>query len=217
VLIDTIMPEHEIYLVAGASGAGKTTWLLQMLVEWSQGLPVLGYASHPEPWVYATADRSKDGAERRMTGSGLNPSSVPLIAAWDNGLSFDGIVDRAVEAKAKLLVIDGFSRFSPSHNSSTQVSNWLNSVHRTMRMHDMTLMGVCEEPKMKPKDRYAKGRQRISGPAAWGHHAETVFLIEHFDDKKIGDPRRKLILLPREAPEVEFRATIATGRFTILP
>jgi AAA domain len=216
-LIHSIMPEHEIYLVAGSSGAGKTSWLLSMLLEWSQGYPVFGRKSHPVPWAYATADRSREGAERRMVGAGIPVEFVPLIAAWDEGLTFNGIVQQAQDMGAKLLVIDGFSRFSPSHNSSRAVSDWLNSVHRTLRQADLTLIGVVEEPKMKPADKYMKRRQRISGPAAWAHHAETIFLVEQLDDKKVGDMRRKLVVLPRNAPEVEYNATMAGGVFKIVP
>jgi hypothetical protein len=70
----------------------------------------------------------------------------------------------------------------------------------------LTVLGIAESPKMKPKEKYGDPRQRISGCTAWASHASTVFLLEPLDNDPSGSnadrqlwvcrktgPRRKLV------------------------
>jgi len=202
-LIEKILPAREISLVAGPSGAGKTKWLLQTLIGWKAGLPVLGQRSHPVPWIYASADRSIEGVKRNMDDMGLDFQLLPLLPAWDERMSLSAIFDAAKKAGARLLVIEAFGSFVDPPGRGNQVKAFMSSVSAMLRMEDMTVIGVMESPKMKPRERYENPRQRISGVAAWGHFSETVILIEPAHADTAG-PERILWLCPRNAPMVKY-------------
>jgi hypothetical protein len=72
-IVDPIFPAGVMHLIGGPSGHGKTTWLLQMLWEWEQGLPMLGkYKSNPCPWVYVCCDRSLRETTETLQRLGYN-------------------------------------------------------------------------------------------------------------------------------------------------
>lgn len=197
-LIETIMPHHEVHLLAGPSGSGKTRWLLHTLVnDWAKGFPVLGLKSYPCPWVYVSADRSMASVERTLTDMGINPALVPTIAAWDNETSALGIVEDVRKIGAQLVVWEAFGSFVQAPYGATAIKKYLNWANRMCRDYDLTILGVVESPKMKPKDRYDNPRQRVSGAASWSHFSETIFVMDFTNAADVTDCRRELSILPR--------------------
>lgn len=225
-IVDTLLPEQAIHLVAGPTGAGKSRWLMEMLQDWQQGKPVLGYASNPRPWLYVSADRQKIEVDRTLISLGILPSTVPVFPAFGvmPPMGWMGIMEEAERLDIELLVWEGFGKYVESNAGGTGVTNWLNKItwrlshtqHGADRTKPLTIIGVMEQPKMKPGDRYANPRQRISGPAAWGHSASTIILIEH-KTKTCQGPLRSLEIYPRDGADISRNATLATGHFTIIP
>ena len=215
-IVDQLLPVEEVHLIAGPTGAGKTRWLVETVLAWSQGLPWFGYASFPVPWLYVAGDRTQAGCNRTFRSLDISPERIPLLPAWDLQLGMSGVIDRANAAGAKFLIFEGFHKYAEGINSK-QVANWLQGISAMLRQNHLSILGVMEEPKMKPKDRYLNPRQRISGCAAWGHCCETIFLIEHKDEANITDPRRILYVCPRNAPTAICQATLADGHFRIIP
>lgn len=207
-LIDQILPSQEIHLLAGPTGAGKTRWLLQALKnQWEKGLPVLGFESHPVPWCYVSTDRSMRDCYKTFKSIGINPLDMNIIPAWGKEYkSMAQILDAIGKLNAKLAVIEGFQSFSDSIDKQ-RVKDHLRSI-QTQADDGLTVIGVCESPKMKPHEVYANPRQRVSGVAAWGHFSNTIFLVEPASATP-GDPGRLLTVCPRHAPDFQVAANIA--------
>ena len=199
-LVEAILPSTEIHLLAGPTGAGKTRWLFDTLMDWEQGLPVLGHSSHPVPWIYVANDRSMDGVNRTLDTMEITRDAFPIIPAWDMKMTWLQMIDAIEAEKAQLAIIEGFGGLVDSPGHSHQVRNFLCSTYSLIKQCDITIIGVVESPKMKPKDSYANPRQRVSGVATWGHHTETIFLVEPTDASNASDPRRTLTVCPRNAP-----------------
>jgi len=70
-LIEGIIPEKTVNLVAGPADAGKSTWVLKMIVDFLQGKPILNGESHPCPVAYVLTDRSLDDTHERFDRLGL--------------------------------------------------------------------------------------------------------------------------------------------------
>lgn len=209
---------RQIHLLGGPSGAGKTTWLLQTLVERFQlGLPVLGYPTHPVPWVYVASDRSLEGVHGRLTDIGINPKGVNIIPAWDKGLTFNQISAEIDASGAKLAVIESFGSFVETPGGPWQVKSFLQSTHRWIHPRDLTIIGVVESPKMKPHEKYEIARQRVSGVAAWGHFSETIFLLEFAEPKDATSDKRILTVCSHRGANVVAKGGFDrnTGRLVI--
>src|SRR6266436_434626 len=196
-LVDVIIPKHEVHLLGGPSGAGKTRWLLHTLLRWEQGEDFLCYKSHPVPWVYVAADRSCASVQRTLIGMGIEPGRILTIPAWDQGMNENQIMDKIAKCKAKLAVWEAFGSFVPEPQRGPQVKQYLTRMQRFCQEVDTTIIAVVESPKMKPYERYENPRQRISGAAGWGHFSETIFLVEPDDVGKLENPYRTLYVAPR--------------------
>lgn len=215
-LVDTIFPCGEAHLVGGPTGAGKTRWLFDTLLAWQRVEPVLGYPSHPCPWLYVSSDRSEKSVLRTLVSMGIDPKQIPLLSAMDKRLTLSQIMDHAQERRAGLVVIESFGNFVDPPGLSIQVRNFFYSLRPFLNSTSATIIGVMESPKMKPKERYENPRQRIAGVATWGHYADTIALIE---PEQPDEPNcnRNIIVCPRNAPEVHIKAAFVDGHLRPLP
>jgi RecA-family ATPase len=209
-LVDTILPCGEIHLVGGPTGAGKTRWLFDTLLDWQAGRSVLGYRSHPCRWAYVSCDRRDASVYRTLETMGIDPKDIPLVGGMSRKLTLSQILDEVQKMAAKLVVIEAFGGFVDPPNSVT-VRNFFYSFQDILEKTGMTIIGVVESPKMKPKERYANPRQRISGAAAWGHYAETIVLVEP-KTPEIPNSPRVVTVCPRNASEIRFDAMFEGGR-----
>lgn len=227
-IVDGIFPEQTIHLVAGSTGAGKSRWLLEWLADWQQGKPVIdGRQSNPVPWLYVSGDRSEKEATATIVDLGLNAKTIPLLPAFGvmPPIGALGVLDMAEKRDVGLLVWEGFGQYVESNAGSSKVKSWLNMIvwrlsrteHGKLRTRPLTIIGVMEQPKMKPRDKYSNARQRISGPAAWGHTASTIVMVEHALPTCKG-PMRNLEIYPHHGgSEIILKASLASGHFTIIP
>jgi len=212
-LIDGILPKQEVHLLAGVTGAGKTTWLFHTLLEWEKGLPVLGLTSHPVPWAYVAADRSIASAYRTMNAMGLPLNSVNIIPAHGaDRKNWQGVVNALADKGAEFAVVEGFGGFVGGTGTHHDVAQFMHDVCAStapskMFPNGLTIMGVMESPKMKPAEKYALPRQRISGVATWGHMADCIFLIEHANPKQQGCADRVLYVCPRIGKDLEMKGS----------
>src|ERR1700761_328678 len=79
-IVDPLFPSGSVHLIAGPSGIGKTTWLLQQLHAWSRGEDVLGYSSHPCEWVYVSCDRALNELDATMRRLELGTWHAPVYS-----------------------------------------------------------------------------------------------------------------------------------------
>jgi len=201
-LIDDLLPENVVHLLGGPSGAGKTRWLINSLIEWRKGRPVLDKPSHPGKWLYISSDRGADEVNRMLERMQVDKSLVPLIPAFGKDYkNINEIMDIIVREKPKLTVIEAFGSFLDS-NSKKEVKAYLNRCKRFCDEAQTTIIGVVESPKMTPNKFYENPRQRISGVADWGHFASTIMIAE-FENPKNPNGARRLWICPRDYPSVE--------------
>jgi hypothetical protein len=98
--------------------------------------------------------------------------------------------------------MESYGSFVEHPATSTMVKAHLQASSKMCMMHDLTILGVMESPKMKPSERYSNPRQRISGVASWGHFSETVMLVEPIPGSE-SSPQRVLHICPRNGQALE--------------
>lgn len=224
-IIDEIMPSGEVHLIGGASGAGKTTWLLHLLKDWSEGKPVLGRKSHPVPFVYVSFDRGLATLDRTLRRLNLGQWDFPAYDVADLGLkelSLFAIVDKF--PVADLFVIEGFqgcvkdAAKGTSQNKSDML--WSADVRKKITNKNKTILGITHSPKMKQGESYVSSRSRFLGTQSL--LASTGTLIT-FDNPPAGldasgnpartDDREVLIEGPNFPPLKILYTRGANGRF----
>lgn len=171
---------------------------------WRRGKDVLGHRSYPVPWVYVVLDRPYTSVEATLLSLDIDPLMINIIPAMDLGYNrITQILDHAQKLAAKLVVIEMFGYLLPGPETRELVRSFMGSVQRMLSDTGMTIIGTMESPKMKPKDIYKNPRQRISGPASWGHCGETIMLVEPDFRKGEDSPHRVISIHTRNGkPEV---------------
>ncbi len=223
-LIERILPLGSIHVVAGPSGAGKSRWILETMLRTEQFEPIFGYPSHRYPWLYVTADRQEDEMWQTIDSLGISRERIPLLPAFAPLLRVGEVFEHIERTGAEVVVWEGFGAYVGDGAGSATVRRWLSMITERLRKNasgqlrerPLTIIGVLEQPKMKPKDRYANPRQRISGPAAWGHSVSTIILVDFANDECEG-PERKISVFPRNEKDMEYNATLETGHFVLTP
>jgi hypothetical protein len=197
-----------VHLCGGPSGAGKTRWLLPTLQNiWRLNKPVLGHKSYPVPYCYVPMDRPYSSVEETIISLGLDPLNINIIPAMDLGLKrITQVLDRAEQTGAKLVVVEMFAYLLEGPETRESVRDFMGATQRMLSNSGMTIIGTMESPKMRPKDVYRNPRQRISGPASWGHCAETIILIEPDPRKSETSNFRTIGIYPRNGSAESYKA-----------
>jgi hypothetical protein len=179
VSLESILAKNRINILGGVSDAGKTRFILPTAI-----------SDFQRPWAYISGDRSKLDAIDTFSLMGYDASQVPLIPAfgadhkpWRKCVE----VMSHMEPRPEYVIFEGFQRQCKNHNRPDSVYEFLNEVDSHLRPTTqfplgLTLLGIAESPKQKPRERYPDPRHRISGCSAWVSHASTVLVLEPLDN-----------------------------------
>lgn len=215
-IIDVLFPGRRVHLIGGASGAGKTTWLLQTLEQWRQSKPVFGYQSHPCSFAWISYDRDFEDFEETCERMHIDPTTYNFNApsGSDFKLPLLSYLETFVARNkgVKLLIIEGLSNRTPlgKMNDPVVVGSWLREIQFFCRKHDLTIIGVIHAPKMKERDRYKEPRSRLAGCASWPGYSSTAVIIE--EKNADGESElRELFILPRNARKHKYNLDFKDG------
>jgi len=202
-IIDSVFPGRRVHLIGGASGSGKTTWLLQTLEDWRQGRDIHGKKSHPCPFVYLSYDRDRDDFNETCERLGIDPSTYRFISPSSKqiaGLTIEQMLEAVLTSHpdTRLIIVEGIAVMTPEGKINDQriVGRWLRGLQEFCRDHDITIIGVLHSAKTKERDGYKEPRAKIAGCGAWAGYVSTVIILEEVTAES-NDSRRTLWILPR--------------------
>jgi hypothetical protein len=202
-----LFPSGEVSLIAGPSGAGKTTWLLQFILSLKRGERFFGRETNPKPYVFLCYDRSIDGLKRTCRRMRISLKDLNPLRPTDEEakLSLVQLLEEAVKKPkfkdTKVFFIEGLDMLVPQGKTGdlTTVSKFLDSLQRLASRHALTIIGSVGSPKTKPNEKYQSPRDRIFGSVGWGRKVETIIYLEQ--DTNQPDSLRQLWILPRNGKE----------------
>ena len=219
-LVDDIFPTRRVHLLGGVSDAGKTRFILPALLDWQQGKPFLGRASHPVPWAYVVGDRPVGEAVDTANSMGLfGIRMIPAYGAYNKDWWHIVQAAKALTPIPQLLVIEGFGDL-PEGESRKLVREFLSHVSAYCEDVNefpagLTVLGIMESPKLKPNERYKNPRQRISGVSSWGFHSSTVIIVEA-EDEECTSPDRTFWVCMKGAQRRKLKGTFdSQGRLVV--
>lgn len=202
-LIDGILPSEEVHLLAGPSGAGKTTVLLNVIAQWQDELPIFGHKSHPLPYVYISCDRSRKSVTATLTRLGLQDKITRILCRLDlpKPLTLQKVLKSAKEKypDAQVFFIEGFQLLPASGNEYKSTGEWLSEVTALCEHNHYTIIGVAHSPKRREDSAIIHPRESVLGSVAWAAYSDTVIYL----DINENDRSRYMQIMPRNAPEEE--------------
>jgi len=216
-IVDTIFPGQRVHLIGGASGAGKTTWLMQMIEDWRQEKPIYGFPSHPVPFVYLSYDRDTDDFIDTCDRLKIDPNTYNFVSPIEKDFDLPLLMMLEKLHKAnpetKLYIVEGIASQTPDGKINDQriVGRWLRQLQAFCKRYGVTIIGVLHAAKTKERDRYKEPRARIAGCGAWAGYSSTVVIIEE-ESADTDSSIRELMILPRNDKKFSFTLDFKDGR-----
>jgi hypothetical protein len=225
-IIEGILARDRLHLIAGPSGAGKTTLQGQMIEAISLGAPFLGHPTVTVPMLYITADRTR--AEHLETcqriGIDMDKMGVRIVTTDDYAtlpLLYE-ILDKHAK-EGYLVFVEPLPFFlvnaqnQPGNiNDPVQVARFLSTVKRRCSQGKYTMLGSCHGTKSKENNNYSLMREKIAGTSAWGAYTGTNIYVEPQDPTDPESPFRTVHWLLRNSRSfsTQFQFT-STGRLEV--
>lgn len=204
-ILENVIAERQVNLVAGASGSGKTRWIFQLKHEMEHQRKLLGYRTRQAVWGYLSGDRTGDSIRETLRTMGLGEMKVyscvdhkkvgrDLISLWPE-------VCTALEIVPEFLVVDGFTSFCPDGeiNAYAKVAKWLAGLQGFCESEGVTILGACHTSKAREGETILDPRQKIAGSVAWAAYTEGVVVIDRPFQGGPKDPWRDIYMCGRNA------------------
>ena len=205
------MPKREVHIFAAASGAGKTTYMLQMIDDLIEGLPVFDAPTHPIHPVYLCNDRSRDDLQRTFDRVKLRNQFPFYSVLTDPEFAKCNTPHDSIRTAKRLHPDCDFIAFDPisfnveNVNSSKEVSRLLRGLTNLSQEIDVTTNIVHNTAKVKTDSSYAQPRQRMAGCGAWGGYSNLNLIFEEEDEHDPTNPFRTLYICPRNGQDRTYR------------
>lgn len=232
-IVAPVFPTGGLHLIVGDSGTGKSTWSLQLLRDWSQGIGVLGgLPSYPCEWVYVSADRSLRDVNQTLKRLGYTDWNIPAYAVEElcgveegTKLLVPPTIFRIHELfpKAKLIFLEGLQTLSPNttrgQSQNKAETLWIMEMRHKILNKDITI--IATEHVSKSDVQSKSIRNRALGSASLIGGAGTIVSFDFPEASKVAgttahtDERVVNIVGPNFAPMVLDYSRDTDGRFIL--
>ena len=218
-LVSSWFPKGEVSLIGAPSGAGKTSFGLNLLEALRSGKEVWGHPAKARDYRVLSHDRSKRSIVSTVRSLGLPVDEVlPRVIRLTTKQQLANPADvfgvcLSANPGVEVWFIEGLDMWIPEMNKMDVVAPILDGLQRLATLHDVAVIATVGSPKQKGKDKYT-GRDALFGSAALARKAETIVTVGWTDDD---DPNsvRKVVVMPRTGQSETLFFTWLNGRFDL--
>lgn len=220
------MPASQFSILAGASGCGKTTLILQAWAEHEKkpGCFPISFDPSIQTAGIILADRTSAEAAARIKALGIQRMQyVGLVD--DRGIGralikqpdklWDHLIKK-LDPKHGLVIVDPLGLFMEgSLIDYKSVAASLIQFSRFANDFGVTLMGLHHTTKARTDQGFKRPQDRISGSGAFpGYSSTQCMMIEGLEDK---EPYDTLVIVPHMTPKEEYKLVRKLdGYFTVV-
>lgn len=217
-LVSSWFPKGEVSLIGAPSGAGKTSFSLNLLELLRHGADVWGHA-RARDYRIVSHDRSKRSIVSTVKALGLPVEEVlPRVIRLNTKQQLANPADVfgvCLDANpgVEVWLIEGLDLWIPDMNKMDVVAPILDGLQRLATLHDVAVIATVGAPKQKGKDRYT-GRDALFGSGALARKSETIVTIGWVDEEDQNSVR-KVVVMPRTGAAEVLCFTWLDGHFTL--
>lgn len=203
-------PRGRFTIIAGASGAMKTTFAAQALISGRDGKPFLNHEAGKLPFMFLFADRGRYDVEETFERMGM-AGKIPFECI--NGIGRARNLRAIAEAASKfpVLFIDGGDLLVEDNNDGTSVAVFATAMQRIAEHYGTAMVVSTGAGKMAAKTIKEGGERRsiIKGSEVWSRTGGTVFTLNSEHDGTYDT--RRLIVQHRNAGTERYLLELRDG------
>jgi DNA replication protein DnaC len=211
---DGWFPRGRTHVIAGASGAGKTTLVVDLLQSQKRGDCFLGHVGAQLPYIVLFADRTKLSNEETMERMGFKPGEIPMAympVCWGHE-AVQEILNCIEEQPVRpaVVFVEGADALIEDPGKTQVVAPFLDKIQDVAEHYHVSIILSVGTPKTKPKEQHTLMRDRIFGSQIWGRMTEDVCFLSHVGDGSSG--HRELQFEHRNASTEKFHLQFVSGK-----
>jgi hypothetical protein len=218
-LVSSWFPKGEVSLIGAPSGAGKTSFGMNLLEQLRNGREVWGHPAKARDYRVLSHDRSKRSIVSTVRSLGLPVGEVlPRVIRLSTKQQLANPADvfgvcLSANPGVEVWFIEGLDMWIPEMNKMDVVAPIMDGLQRLATLHDVAVIATVGSPKQKGKDKYT-GRDALFGSAALARKAETIVTVGWTDDEDANSVR-KVVVMPRTGASETLFFTWLKGRFDL--
>lgn len=172
------MPRHGVHVIGGASGAGKTTFLFQLLTTMRREGTFFGRPTRNLKIAYATLDRDYAETDETLERMGIDKTQWPIYQ-YDLRLALQSDIDdhrievlldsiHKLQPAAEVIIIDGIMMVAMHGriNEYQAMAFWFGRIKQWCNRHNIAVIGLVHSTKNKKGQEITDPRQMVLGSVA---------------------------------------------------
>lgn len=217
---DRFLAKRQVNLIGGASGAGKTRMIFQLIKASQEGTDFLGMKTVPTKWAYVSGDRGAESVEETMEDIGVK---IPIFSMVDKNLVCGDLIKKVFPQlptflgyMPEIIFVDGFTSMVPGGdpNDYDSVAKWLANLQRYCQKLNLSILGSAHATKAREGDMIRDARQRILGSTAWAGFSQDIIILDRIF-KKNQENLRTINILRRNGKEEIIQGIFNEGRLEL--
>jgi hypothetical protein len=207
-----------VHLVAGSSGGGKTTLVVDLLQTQARGVRYLGHATSRLDYLVLFADRGSVSNDETLARMQIDPATVPVahIPLTPNGAASAAAILAAIEAAPGLpavVFLEGADLLVEDPCKPQIVAPFVVALRQIAEHYSLAMVLSVGAPKARPHEQYQLKRDQVFGSQAWARLSNTVLVLSITGDGTVAT--RDLVALHRNAPAEKFHLVFTNGRLVV--
>ena len=203
-----------VHLIAGSSGAGKTTLMLDCLRMQARGASYLGHVGARLPYLVLFADRGAVSNTETLARMRIDPITMPIdhLPPTTNGAAALKAILAAIERQPDLpaaLFIEGADLLVEDASKPHVVIPFVTALRTIAEHYALSIVLSVGSAKARPQEQYALKRDQVYGTQAWGRLADTILVVSTTGDGTAA--ARDVSVLHRNDAAETFHLTFADG------
>jgi hypothetical protein len=212
---DGWFPRGRTSIIAGSSGAGKTTLFVDLLKTQRERGTFLGHVGAGLPFLMVCADRGALSNQETLMRMGIEPGTFPIEyipVCWGHE-AIQAILEKIEEQPTlpAVVFVEGGDTLIEDAAKTQVVAPFVNVLTKVAEHYHIAIILSLGAPKSKAGEQHTLKRDRIFGSQIWGRLTETVALMSHDGDGSNGV--RELQIEHRNAATEKFKLQfLSNGR-----
>jgi hypothetical protein len=170
-----------IHVIAGASGTGKTSIALPMLIAQRAGLPVFGRETFSKSFIAVMGDRGEGETKRTLARLKIVPD-FPIISlsGEQHATPIAPLVEQLYleNGRPDIVFLEGLDLLMKNQLKMDSAAPNLAYLREVATHYHFSLICTAGCPKQRGKDKYEAGsRDQIFGSVAFSRMTDTILLL----------------------------------------